>query len=114
LEKAQTDQIEAELKLDLMRLMKESRLWQSYMQNLRMFNAESHQDKIEQQEVSRQRSGIDKLKRFQSRVAAGAAAKMQFPLQLVSTPKVFLIRSCSATSTASPVSISSAASRTAR
>ena len=42
MEKAQTDQIEAELKLDLMRLMKESRLWQSYMQNLRMFNAESH------------------------------------------------------------------------
>ena len=61
MEKAQNDQIEAELKLDLMRLMKESRLWQSYMQNLRMFNAESHQDKVEQQEVSRQRSGIDKL-----------------------------------------------------
>lgn len=61
MEKAQNDQIEAEVKLDLMRLTKEARLWQSYMQNLRMFNAESHQDKVEQQEVSRQRSGIDKL-----------------------------------------------------
>ena len=61
MEKAQNDQIEAEVKLDLLKLTKEARLWQSYLQNLRMFNAETHQDKVEQQEVSRQRSGIDKL-----------------------------------------------------
>ena len=61
LEKAQNDQVEAEVKLDLLKLTKEARLWQSYLQNLRMFNAETHRDKVEQQEVSRQRSGIDKL-----------------------------------------------------
>ena len=113
LEKAHNDQVEAEVRLDLLKLTKEARLWQSYLQNLRMFNAETHRDKIEQQEVSRQRSGIDKLLVAEV-FAPGAAAKLQFPLQLVSTPKVFLIRSCSATSTASPVSISSAASRTTR
>lgn len=46
--------MEAEVKLDLLKLQKEGRLWQSYLQNLRMFNAETHQDKVEQQEVSRQ------------------------------------------------------------
>lgn len=66
-QKAEQEQLEAELKLDLLKLDKEAKLWQTYLQNVRAFNAETHNEKVTQKEVSRNHRA------FTSRWSSGAA-----------------------------------------